>query len=376
MNVPITSLTTVAILSNSQNDERKNDNGNRLAVIVGSIGGVIGVICLVLIAIMIRRRIKNKKNVGLNKVELKLRSSSKPNITNKEIPILENITIQKKLGGGNFGEVYLGNWSGTEVALKKMKNAEDFASFEKEAAFLLSLGNHPFVVQFLGKFISKNEQFIVTEYVQMGSLSEFLVINKNTLTFADLFHMIWTAAKGMAFLERKKVVHRDLAARNFLVTQINGKYCVKISDFGMSRETDNYYKSSSYEVPIRWCAPEVLSHRTFSVASDVWSFAVAVWEILNFGTLPYYWLNNKDIAIKIIDENERLRKPAICPPEVWNIFEECFNFDPLKRPSFANILDSLNLYNASSGIVEQIQIQEEPQFDNLDAEIVTNYVNC
>jgi len=291
----------------------------------------------------------------------------------KTITQLHEITIGKKLGGGNYGEVYLGNWNGTDVALKKMKNNEDFISFEKEASVLMTLGNHPFIVQFLGKYISGNDQYIVTEYVQMGSLSDFLTKNKKTLTFADLFHMIWTAAKGMAFLEKKKIVHRDLAARNFLVNQINGKFCVKISDFGMSREADqNYYKSSSYELPIRWCAPEVLTNRKFTSSSDVWSFAVAVWEILSFGLLPYYWLNNKDIAEKIVNENERLKKPSNCPDELWAILTPCFGDDPANRPTFQQLLQSLNVLNEEFKIVDAPPQQQE---SDQDPSAVYNFLN-
>jgi len=77
-------------------------------------------------------------------------------------------------------------------------------NFEKEATVLMSIGNHPHIVQFLGKFVSGNDQYLITEYVQMGSLSEFLAKNKKNLAFSDLFNIIWTASKGMAFLEKKK----------------------------------------------------------------------------------------------------------------------------------------------------------------------------
>jgi len=148
------------------------------------------------------------------------------------------------------------------------------------------------------------------------------------------------------------VVHRDIAARNFLVYQINGRYGVKISDFGMSREADqDYYKTSNYQLPVRWCAPEVLTNRKFSSASDIWSFGVAIWEVLTLGQLPYYWLNNKDITGKIVDDHEKLKRPAQCPDELWSILELCFDDDPDLRPTFEHVLHSLNDINAKHNYV-------------------------
>ena len=60
-----------------------------------------------------------------------------------------------------------------------------------------------------------------------------------------------SACKGMVYLEDRKVIHRDLAARNLLIMNIDGKYEVKVADFGLSRETSEY-KAESSMVPIRW----------------------------------------------------------------------------------------------------------------------------
>ena len=49
--------------------------------------------------------------------------------------------------------------------------------------------------------------------------------------------MCLDAAAGMQYLESKNCIHRDLAARNCLVGEKN---VVKISDFGMSREEEEY----------------------------------------------------------------------------------------------------------------------------------------
>ncbi len=61
----------------------------------------------------------------------------------------------------------------------------------------------------------------------------------------------------MRYLESKNCIHRDLAARNCLVGQDN---IVKISDFGMSREEEEYIVSDGMkQIPIKWTAPEALN---------------------------------------------------------------------------------------------------------------------
>ena len=89
---------------------------------------------------------------------------------------------------------------------------------------------------------------------------------------------------------------QDLAARNVLVG--HGEIC-KVADFGLLRELSEddsiYVSSSSIPCPIRWIPPEAISKRSFSVASDVWSFGILQWEMMNPGKLPYANFGNYEV---------------------------------------------------------------------------------
>ena len=61
-------------------------------------------------------------------------------------------------------------------------------------------------------------------------------------------------------------------------------------------ETD-YYKSHGGKIPVKWTAPEALHYRKFSSASDVWSYAMVVFEIWSLGNKPFQNLSIREVHI-------------------------------------------------------------------------------
>ena len=124
----------------------------------------------------------------------------------------------------------------------------------------------------------------------------------------------------------------------------------KVGDFGLLQElpkdADVYVASSELSFPIRWMAPESLSKREFSPATDVWSFGVVMWEMFNPTEIPYADMNNIEVAVNV-SQGMRLAIPEPYPPTVVRIMKACWQEIPSKRPSF--MLIALLLTNAHFG---------------------------
>lgn len=126
----------------------------------------------------------------------------------------------------------------------------------------------------------------------------------------------------------------------------------KISDFGLSKilKEDIYQKSIHDLVsPIKWTAPEVLISGTISLASDVWSFGVVLFELFSKGTQPWENFHNHAV-IDSLRRNETMPISGTInlPEKIKDLMKKCFDFDPKKRLSFAvnfNYFFSNNLFS-------------------------------
>ncbi|XP_015253271.1 PREDICTED: discoidin domain-containing receptor 2 isoform X3 [Cyprinodon variegatus] len=289
------------------------------------------------------------------------------------------LTFKEKLGEGQFGEVHLCEAEGMQefineeylfdvpegqpvlVAVKMLRSDADKNArndFLKEIKIMSRLKD-PNIIRLLAVCIYSDPLCMITEYMENGDLNQFLsrhepegqlalLSNAPTVSFSDLCHMATQIASGMKYLSSLNFVHRDLATRNCLVGK---NYTIKIADFGMSRNlySGDYYRIQGRAVlPIRWMSWESILLGKFTTASDVWAYAVTLWEILNFcKEQPYSQLTDEQVIEntgEFFRDQKRqiyLPQPVLCPDSLYKIMLNCWRRNAKERPSFQELHGAL-----------------------------------
>jgi serine/threonine protein kinase len=163
------------------------------------------------------------------------------------------------------------------------------------------------------------------------------------------------------------LVHRDLALRNILAVKfepVRGVIHVKISDFGLSNEGTCYYRGRC-TVPLRWTAPEALINRKkFTEKSDVWSFGVLIWELLDGGQRMPYWEQQDDekFTSEILEGTRHLVCPNQADPAIWQFaFSSCLARNAAERLPFADLTMELKALGIQSQHAKLEQVRRDAE---------------
>ncbi|XP_069472018.1 receptor tyrosine-protein kinase erbB-4 isoform X2 [Ambystoma mexicanum] len=318
-------------------------------IAAGVIGGlfIVVIICLTF-AVYIRRKSIKKKRALRRFLETELVEPLTPSGTapnQAQLRILKETELKrvKILGSGAFGTVYKGVWvpEGETVKipvaikiLNETTGPKANAEFMDEALIMASM-DHPHLVRLLGVCLSPTIQ-LVTQLMPHGCLLDYVHEHKDNIGSQLLLNWCVQIAKGMMYLEERRLVHRDLAARNVLVKSPNH---VKITDFGLARlleGDEKEYSADGGKMPIKWMALECIHYRKFTHQSDVWSYGVTIWELMTFGGKPYDGIPTREIP-DLLEKGERLAQPPICTIDVYMVMVKCWMIDADSRPKFKEL---------------------------------------
>ncbi|KAG6613051.1 Serine/threonine protein Kinase [Phytophthora cinnamomi] len=240
----------------------------------------------------------------------------------------EVLTRGEPIDSEGLTSIFVGEWQGAQVAVKKFGIIGDSPVFDKHFRIWSTL-LHPHVIQLYGAGTDNGAPFFVYEYAHRQSLDQCW----SDMLPVKLWGMLHQAALGLIYLHKKHVVHGNLSCSKLLVTDTDK---VKLFGFGASyvrkKDKSNSVKADTYE---EFAAPECIGildgiRHSPRFESDVYSFGLTIMQAITKKN-PFDDMSPK--AIRAAKQNNQLSQPPEMKSEAWVLVKEMCVCDPKRRVS-------------------------------------------
>ena len=256
-----------------------------------------------------------------------------------ELPEFGRYKIERELGRGAMGVVYLGSDPkiNRQVAIKTL----DYSQFTKkeldtvknrffreaEAAGRLSHSN---IVTVYDMGEEQDFAFIAMDYVSGVPLSDYTTVEA-LLPVPEVYRIIQIVAQALDYAHQQNIVHRDIKPGNVMYNPKDKQ--VKITDFGIARITDSVKtRTGSFLGSPSYMAPEQMTGAHVDGRVDIYSLGVSFYQLLT-GSLPFKADGLANLAYKITNEKYRPVRDvrADLPGSATRIINKALQKNPEKR---------------------------------------------
>ncbi|CAN4094216.1 unnamed protein product [Withania somnifera] len=193
--------------------------------------------------------------------------------------------FEEELGTGAFSTVYkavLNDENGKTVAVKKLHKTVT----EGEQGFLAEVNSisrtyHKNLVQLLGFCNEGQHRLLVYEYMETGTLADFL-FKDSRLSWPQRVKVAIDTAKGLCYLHEEcstQIIHCDIKPQNVLLDE---SLTAKIADFGIVKllRKDQTRTTTKIRGTRGYVAPEWFRNTPITVKVDVYSFGILLLELI------------------------------------------------------------------------------------------------
>jgi len=257
-----------------------------------------------------------------------------------ERPVLGRYRIEKELGRGAMGMVYLGKDPkiGRTVAIKTLPLTDEFESedleevrsrffVEAEAAGRL---NHPNIVTIFDAGEEHDLAYIAMDYIEGESLDSFTG-QDSLLPVEEVFRIGISVAEALDYAHKKNVVHRDIKPANILYNKDTDT--LKVTDFGVACLIDtNKTRTGTVLGSPSYMSPEQLAGKKVDGRSDIFSLGVTLYQLFT-GELPFNADSMAALAYKITNDKPKgvRRIRADLPTCLSRIINKAMEKSPKQR---------------------------------------------
>ena len=127
----------------------------------------------------------------------------------------------------------------------------------------------------------------------------------------------------------------------FEISLVPAQVCLKIGSFGMDKEPFNndYYVYKHQSIALRWLPHEAALEDEYSTNSDVWMFAVTIWELHHATQRPRSGRSDEVLLADLRKKCGQHWDASFCKSNATSsLLVKCWSHDPILRPSFDELL--------------------------------------
>ncbi|CAG8512433.1 3702_t:CDS:2 [Dentiscutata heterogama] len=257
--------------------------------------------------------------------------------------------IEKKCTSGSvFKKLYRKDTEIIEVACKPTKGHNAF----RQLKILAKLSYLQNIIRFYGILDINNEDFIVSEWAEYGSLKD--VYTTYYISWLKKVQILQDICRGLIFLKEANIFHHDVRCENVMITK---NMEAKLTNFDYSRMNDaptiNMIETS--DCIVNWMAPEKMDAKmkqNYTVNCEIFSFGMLIWELC-YEKIPYEKMSPEEIMIHVLSGNRETLTLEVCKFKneddknimlsLMEIISKAWDKLPTKRIDFIEL--SLSLKN-------------------------------